>query len=95
MASLGHTLLSGRTESGGDVPAPTSHLTVPYLRHWRLHRLMSQSQLVKASGVSAPTIIRGEKGELVSALSATKLARALGVTVRHLQEEEPYQPAQP
>jgi DNA-binding XRE family transcriptional regulator len=83
-------LLSGSLgQTGGDVPAPTSHVTVPYLRHWRLHRLMSQSQLVKASGVSAPTIIRGEQGKLVYALSAAKLARALGVAVRQLQEEEP------
>jgi transcriptional regulator with XRE-family HTH domain len=82
-------LLFGRTESGADVPAPTSHLTVPYLRHWRLHRLMSQSQLVKASGVSAPTIIRGEQGKLIYALSAAKLARALGVTVEQLQSEKP------
>ena len=75
--------------SGGDVPAPTSHVRIPYLRHWRLHRLMSQSQLVKASGVSAPTIIRAERGELVYALSAAKLAKALGTTVEQLQNEKP------
>ncbi len=75
--------------SGGDVPAPTSHIHIPYLRHWRLHRLLSQSQLVKASSVSAPTIIRAERGELVTALSAAKLARALGVSVKRLQDEEP------
>ena len=74
---------------GGDMPTPTSHIRIPYLRHWRLHRLLSQSQLVKASGVSAPTIIRAERGELVTALSAAKLARALGVSVKRLQDEEP------
>jgi DNA-binding XRE family transcriptional regulator len=82
-------LASGRTELARDVPAPTSHVQIPYLRQWRLHRLMSQSQLVEASGVSAPTIIRGEQGKLVYALSAAKLAKALGVTVRQLRETPP------
>jgi transcriptional regulator with XRE-family HTH domain len=87
MADLAQTLeVAG---NGGDVPAPTSHVRIPYLRHWRLHRLWSQSQLIKASGVSAPTIIRGEQGKPVSALNAAKLARALGVTVRQLQEVQP------
>jgi transcriptional regulator with XRE-family HTH domain len=84
MADLAQTLMSG-----GDVPAPTSHVRIPYLRHWRLHRLLSQSELVKASGVSAPTIIRAEKGEVVYALSAAKLAHALGVSVEQLQNEKP------
>jgi transcriptional regulator with XRE-family HTH domain len=54
-----------------------------------LHRLLTQEQVVAASGVSVATIVRGERGELVNALSAAKLARALGVTVKQLQEEEP------
>jgi transcriptional regulator with XRE-family HTH domain len=71
------------------VPAPTSTLTVPYLRHWRLHRLLTQGQLAALSGVSEPTIIRAESGKTVGALTATKLARALSVTVKQLQDEEP------
>jgi len=86
MTDLAMTLVAG---NGGDVPAPTSHVRIPYLRHWRLHRLISQSQLVKASGVSAPTIIRAEQGKPVYALSAAKLARALGVTVEQLESEKP------
>ncbi|MGZ3581574.1 MAG: helix-turn-helix transcriptional regulator [Ktedonobacterales bacterium] len=71
------------------MPAPTSHIPVPKLRAWRLHRLWTQVQLAKASAVSVPTIIRAEAGAPVHALTAAKLARALGVTVQQLREEEP------
>jgi transcriptional regulator with XRE-family HTH domain len=70
------------------VPAPTSHLTLPALRHWRLERLLSQRELAEQSDVSEPTIIRAEGGKPVGALTAAKLARALGVTAKQLQEEE-------
>jgi DNA-binding XRE family transcriptional regulator len=69
------------------VPAPTSHLTVPALRHYRLHALLTQGQLAAAAHVSVPTIIRGEGGKPIGALTAEKLARALGVTTKQLQEE--------
>jgi DNA-binding XRE family transcriptional regulator len=75
--------------SGGDVPAPTSHVRLPYLRDWRLHRLLTQAELAKAACVSAPTIIRAERGEPIFALNAAKLARALGVTVERLESEKP------
>ena len=87
MAEVARALMSG-----GDVPAPTSHTHIPYLRHWRLHRLMTQGQLAKASKVSTPTIIRAERGELVYALSAAKLAKALKVSVEQLQNEKPPAP---
>jgi transcriptional regulator with XRE-family HTH domain len=60
-----------------------------YLRHWRLHHLLTQAELAKAAGVSAPTIIRAERNEPVFALNAAKLARALGVTVEQLEGEMP------
>ncbi|HEV2460136.1 MAG TPA: helix-turn-helix transcriptional regulator [Ktedonobacterales bacterium] len=77
------------SEERRSVPATSSRLRVPYLRAWRLYRLLTQEQVVAASGVSVATIVRGEKGELVSALSAAKMARALGVTVEQLQSEKP------
>lgn len=70
------------------VPAPTSHLTLPALRRWRLERLLSQRELAEQSDVSEPTIIRAEGGKPVGALTAAKLARALSVTAKQLQEEE-------
>jgi len=71
------------------MPAPTSQHTVPSLRYWRLERLLSQRQLAEASDVSEPTIIRAEGGKRIGALTAAKLARALGVTAKQLQEVEP------
>jgi transcriptional regulator with XRE-family HTH domain len=90
MAEVARNLMAG-----GDVPAPTSNTHIPYLRHWRLHRLLTQGQLAKASGVSVPTIIRGERSEPVFALSAAKLAKALHVTVEQLQSEKPPAPEEP
>jgi transcriptional regulator with XRE-family HTH domain len=71
------------------MPAPTSNVALPYLRHWRLHRLLTQAQLATLSGVSTPSIIRVESGKPAAALTAIRLARALSVTVKQLQDEEP------
>ncbi len=73
------------------MPAPKSTISLPYLRGWRLERLLTQVQLAQAAGVSEPTIVRAENGAPVHALTAVRLARALSVTVRQLQEEEPAQ----
>jgi transcriptional regulator with XRE-family HTH domain len=70
------------------MPAPISHLTLPALRFWRLERLLTQHQLAEQSDVSEPTIIRAEGGKPVGALTAAKLARALGVTAKQLQAPE-------
>lgn len=71
------------------MPAPTSRFPLPYLRAWRLHLLKRQIDLTNASGVGVSTLVRAEAGAPVNALTAAKLARALGVTVRQLREEEP------
>jgi transcriptional regulator with XRE-family HTH domain len=71
------------------VPAPTSHITVPFLRAWRVSKLWTQAQLAEASGVSVPTVIRAEGGSPIGAITAKKLARALSISVRQLQAEEP------
>jgi DNA-binding XRE family transcriptional regulator len=75
----------GRTR----VPAPTSYVTLPHLRAWRVHKLWTQAQLASESHISAPTIVRAERGAPVGALTAERLARALGVTVEQLQSEKP------
>jgi transcriptional regulator with XRE-family HTH domain len=71
---------------------PVTELRIPYLRAWRVHALMTFPELAAKSLVSRSTIIRAEKGRPVGILTAERLARALGATVRQLQEEEPPQP---
>jgi transcriptional regulator with XRE-family HTH domain len=71
------------------VPAPTSLIHLPYLREWRVKALLTQSALAKRAGVAAQTVTRAESGDRVSLLTAERLARALGVSVRQLQEEAP------
>jgi transcriptional regulator with XRE-family HTH domain len=77
------------SEQGPTVPAPTSLITLPYLRAWRLSRDLTQAKLATAAHVSEPTVVRAERGELVGMLTATRLARALGVSVEQLQTEKP------
>ena len=74
------------------VPPPKNRSPLPYLRAWRLHADLTQLELAAKSGVSHATIARAEMGSFVSGLTATRLGRALGATVRQLQEEEPPQP---
>jgi transcriptional regulator with XRE-family HTH domain len=74
------------------MPAPKNRSPLPYLRAWRLHADLTQHELAAKSNVSHATIARAETGSMVSGLTATRLGRALGVSVRQLQEEEPPQP---
>jgi transcriptional regulator with XRE-family HTH domain len=71
------------------MPAPLSRDAMAHVRAWRLSKLWTQQKLAAESGVSVPTIIRAEQGAKVGALTATKLARALGVSVNQLRNEEP------
>ncbi len=76
-------------QRGSDVPAPTNFVRLPMLRAWRLHTLRRQGEVALAAGVSKATMIRAEKGAPVEELTAARLARALGVSVRQLQEVPP------
>lgn len=71
------------------MPSPSSRLAIPYLRAWRLQVTKTQVELAKASGVGEATIIRAERGSPVNAITAARLAKALGVSVRQLETEEP------
>lgn len=71
------------------MPPPKNRSPLPYLRAWRLRADLTQQELAAKSGVSHATIARAETGSFVSGLTATRLARTLGATVRQLQEEEP------
>jgi len=54
-----------------------------------LARVLTQVQLAAESRVGLATIIRAEKGATVNGITAARLARALGLTLRQLLEEEP------
>lgn len=63
---------------------------LPHLQAWRLHRFMTQADLIARSGVSRATIVRAERGdEVVSVANIKKLADALGVTPEQLVYDEP------
>ena len=76
------------------MPSPRSRLALPYLRAWRLARLLTQQQLATASTVGVATIIRAEQGGPVNAITAARLAAALEVSTRQLEQEEPVTPAE-
>ena len=64
-------------------------IPVPYLREWRLRATLKQEELAERSGVSRPTIQRGERGDTLSIDNIRKLATALGITVERLRFERP------
>lgn len=66
-----------------------SEQAVPYLKAWRLKRLMTQLQLAVKADVGQQTVIRIEKGAKASELTIHKLARALDITVKELLEQDP------
>jgi transcriptional regulator with XRE-family HTH domain len=68
---------------------PVTNLYLPHLRAWRLHKLLSQTELAKRSLVARMTIVRAEHGGPIGALTAERLAQALGVKVKQLESEPP------
>lgn len=74
---------------GAGVPAPRGFTTLPYLRAWRAHRQRQQGDVAKQAGVSKATMIRAEAGKPVSVITAVRLARELGLSVKQLQESDP------
>lgn len=71
------------------MPKPQNRFTLPHLRAWRLHKLLTQDELSKAAGVGEATVPRAEAGNPVNAITAARLARALGITLKQLENEEP------
>jgi DNA-binding XRE family transcriptional regulator len=64
--------------------------TVPYLRDWRVHRLLSVSELARTAKVSRVTIINLENDKSAANLTTVgKLASALQVTRRQLVDAPP------
>jgi predicted transcriptional regulator len=68
----------------------TTRVALPYLHAWRMHRLMSISELSHATGVSRTSIIELEHGRRAANLvTVGKLAAALGVSRRQLVDDAP------
>ncbi len=70
---------------------PKRRSSIPFLRAWRLYRLLSQRELAQRAKVGEVTVIRIEQGEQANELTVHKLARGLGITAHQLLEEEPPQ----
>ena len=65
-------------------------LALPYLRAWRLRRLLTQAELIEKSGVSRTTVVRAESaGGSVSIANIRRLAQALGITPDELVYSDP------
>lgn len=63
---------------------------IPFLRAWRLSRLMKQGELAAAAGLGEQTIFRLERpGERANELTIHKIAKALGISVQQLLNEPP------
>ena len=67
----------------------STRVALPYLRAWRLGKLLSQRDLAERGGVGASTIIRIEGGGRANYLTAHRLARGLGIAPEDLLHEPP------
>lgn len=66
-----------------------TRMTIPYLRAWRLFRLMTHNQLAEKADVGRETIFRLERGQRANELTIYKLAKALETTPEKLLNERP------
>lgn len=63
---------------------------LPYLKAWRMHKLIAQNELAGRAGIAKSTLARAERGdEVVNFGNIRKLAGALGVTPEQLMHEDP------
>ena len=54
-------------------------VSVPYLKRWRMHRLMAQTELSEKANLSVPSISQAENGHKVRLSTLIRLAAALDV----------------
>jgi len=63
---------------------------LPYLKAWRIEKLLTQADLVERSGVGRATVVRAERGdEAISFANIRKLAEALGISTDELLHTKP------
>jgi transcriptional regulator with XRE-family HTH domain len=65
---------------------------LPYLKAWRMHKLIAQNELATKSGLAKSTLARAERGdEVVNFANIRKLAEALGISTDELLHQDPEQ----
>jgi transcriptional regulator with XRE-family HTH domain len=69
--------------------AKATAVEVPYLRAWRLERLLTQGQLAELAGVGRSSITAAENGGRLGLLTISRLAKALGISRTQLLREDP------
>lgn len=62
---------------------------LPALQRLRVEQELTQVQLAEKAGIARSSVARIERGERANAITAQRLAKALGVTVKQLQTETP------
>jgi transcriptional regulator with XRE-family HTH domain len=63
---------------------------LPHLKAWRIHKLLTQADLIAKSGVARATLVRAERGdEVVSFANIRKLAEALEISTDDLLQSDP------
>jgi DNA-binding XRE family transcriptional regulator len=67
--------------------ATKNSVVLPYLRQWRAKHLLTQVQLAERAKLNPWTVTRAEGGAPISILSAERIARSLGMTIKQLQQE--------
>jgi transcriptional regulator with XRE-family HTH domain len=68
---------------------PKEAVSLPNLRAWRVHTLLSQRHLAAQADVGPATIARLETGGRANYLTIQRLANALNISVRQLTHETP------
>lgn len=66
--------------------------SLPFLRAWRQHRMLSQTQLASDSGVVRATVAHAEAGGRLSYGNIKAIAAALRVSPESLARVDPNQP---
>ena len=64
-------------------------IPVPYLRQWRIYRVMEQAELAEKAGVSRLTVVKGEQGLPLRLTTIRKLAHSLGLSREDLVHSAP------
>ena len=63
---------------------------LPYLKAWRLEKLLGQAELARKVGVTKGTMARAERGdEVVSFANIRKIAEVLGISTDDLLNKNP------
>jgi DNA-binding XRE family transcriptional regulator len=82
------TLATGAGEREGAMAGGAVGVRVPHLARLRRRAVLTQRTLAQTAQVARPTIVKGERGGLISVQAIRHLATALGVEPAALMEDE-------